>query len=190
MSSDPRAWETTGRPNAWGWVLASALVLIAAGALSVAAPAFTTVAISVILGWVLVIAGIAGIVMGIRAHSAHRRWSDLLYGIVSLGVGIWILYFPVAGAASLTLAFAVWLLFRGIIEIGGAFRSRSGRMRGGLLLAGIVNLIFAILLFVWFPWSIWVVGLFVGISFLLGGLLSLVAAFELRHAAPPAGGVR
>ncbi|HET8612364.1 MAG TPA: DUF308 domain-containing protein [Sphingomonas sp.] len=177
-----RRWSDPAGRNAWGWVLAAGIVLLIGGVCAILAPGFTTVALSVLIGWILLFCGIAGIVMGIRAHSVHRRWMDLLYGVVSLLFGLFILFFPLAGAAGLSLAFVFWLALRAGIELGGAIRAGRGRMRGSLILLGVVDALLAILLLFWFPFgTIAVIGLFVGISLLLGGIMTIVAAFGLRR---------
>jgi uncharacterized membrane protein HdeD (DUF308 family) len=167
----------------WEWTMAAGVVLLLAGILSLAAPGLTTVAITVLLAWVLVFVGIAGIVIGIRSRSVHRRWTDILYGVASLLVGLFILLDPVAGAASLTLVFAVWLAFRGTIELGGGRRVGPGRLRGMLIAIGVVDWLLALMLFLAFPFpAVQMLGVFVGISLLLGGAVTMLAAWQLRDA--------
>jgi uncharacterized membrane protein HdeD (DUF308 family) len=167
----------------WEWTMTAGVVLALAGVLSIAAPGFTTVAITVLLAWVLIFVGIAGIVIGVRSRSVHRRWTDILYGAASLLVGLFILVDPVAGAASLTLVFAVWLAFRGSIELGGARRVGPGRLRGMLIVTGLVDWVLAIMLFLAFPFpAVQMLGVFVGVSLLLGGAVTILAAWHLREA--------
>lgn len=174
----------TGSPDGWGWTLACGILLVVAGVLALGAPLATTLALTGILGWVLVIAGIGGIVMGLRTRIAHRRTIDLLYGGVSLIVGIILLDNLLAGALSLTLAFAFFLAFRGAVELGGGSRSH-GHARTALIVAGAVNLMLAFLLVMSWPASVQVIGMFVGISFLIGGIVTIIAATQLRRLAHP-----
>jgi uncharacterized membrane protein HdeD (DUF308 family) len=183
-SFDPQADPAPGVvSHRWEWTMGAGVVLLLAGILSLAVPGFTTVAITVLLAWVLVFVGIAGVVIGIRSRSVHRRWTDILYGAASLLVGLFILFDPVAGAASLTLVFAVWLAFRGTIELGGARRARPGRLRGILIATGLVDWLLAIMLFLAFPFpAVQMLGMFVGVSLLLGGAVTMLAAWQLREA--------
>lgn len=180
----PTIATVAGDPAAWGWTLASGIVLVLAGVLALIAPTATTVYLAIFLAWVLVIAGAAGIVMGLRTRDPQRRWFDLLYGAASLVLGIVLLARPLAGALSLTLAFVLWLAVRGLIELIGAGRAQNRGLRTGLVVAGLVNLLLAALLFFNFPYpAVQVIGLFVGISFLFAGMLTLAAAFQLRRLA-------
>lgn len=171
-------------PSAWGWVLASGLVMILAGVLALAAPTMTSLVVAIALGWILAISGVAGIVMGFRARSRHRRSLDLVYGIASLVIGVIVLAEPATATLALTLAIAFWLAFRGVAELVGAARVGASRLRWLLVLAGLVNLLLAIALIASFPYpAMQVIGLFVAISLLVAGITTIVAAVQLRQLA-------
>jgi uncharacterized membrane protein HdeD (DUF308 family) len=190
MATSPRpdgstAASLVGSPQGWGWTMASGIVLVLAGIFSLLAPLATVTAFAILLGWILLIAGIAGIVMGIRTRSAHQRSIDLLYGIVSFVIGLVMLVHPLAGAVGITYALAVWLAVRGIVEIAAALRTPGGHVRGLLLLTGAVNVLLAILMLVFPLMGAQIFGLFVAISFLFGGLVTILAAVQLRRLAHP-----
>jgi uncharacterized membrane protein HdeD (DUF308 family) len=180
----PTVVSIAAPPRAWGWVLASGIVMLAAGIAAFLAPIGTSLVVTIALGWILVIAGVGGIVMGLRARTAHRRSLDLVYGIVSLVAGAVALLEPAGATLALTLAFAFWLAVRGAAELVAASRAGAGRVRSLLLLAGIVNLLLAAALFFSFPYpAIEVIGLFVGLSLLIAGAATVAAAMQLRRLA-------
>lgn len=167
--------------NRWSWTMACGVLLALAGILSIAAPGFTTVAIAVVLGWILIFSGVGGIVLGLRSHGTHRRWMDVMYGIGSVLVGLLVLIYPAAGAASLVFLFAAWLAWRGAVNLGSARVAGPGRMRGFLLLVGVIDWVLAFLLIASWPFpAVQMLGVFVGLSLLLGGLVTMLAAWELR----------
>ena len=179
----PTAATVAGSPDGWGWTLASGIVLVLAGLFSLAAPLATTAYIVIFFGWLLVVAGIAGIVMGIRTRSRHERSIDLLYGIASLLVGIVLLDQPLIGAIGITYALAIWLSVRGVAELIAASRTRPGQVRWLLGLAGALNLVFAVVLIVFPLLGAQVFGLLVAVSFLVGGVVTIIAALQLRRLA-------
>jgi uncharacterized membrane protein HdeD (DUF308 family) len=179
----PTVVTVAGSPEGWGWTLASGIVLVLAGLLSLAAPLATVAYIAIFLGWVLLIAGIAGIVMGIRTRSRHQRSIDLLYGIASALIGIVLLDRPLIGAIGIVYALAIWLAVRGVVELVAASRTAPGRVRSLLILAGVLNLLFAILLIVFPLIGAQLFGLLVAISFLVGGIVTIIAALQLRRLA-------
>jgi uncharacterized membrane protein HdeD (DUF308 family) len=79
---------------------------------------------------------------------------------------------------------AFWAIMLGIGEIGGAFASRKRRSHawGWTLAAGILNVVFGVVLLAW-PASgvlalVWLVGVFT----LAGGLALILLAFRVRSA--------
>ncbi len=190
MATPPRSETSTAAglvasPQGWGWTLASGIVLLLAGIVSLMAPLATVAAFAIFLGWVLLIAGIGGIVMGIRTRSSHQRSIDLLYGIVSFVIGLVMLVHPLAGAIGITYALAVWLGLRGIVEIAAAMRMPGGHVRSLLALTGVLNVLLAILLLVFPLMGVQLFGLFVALSFLFGGVVTILAALQLRRLAHP-----
>ena len=70
----------------WGWLLALGILMIILGAIAIAAPVAATIAVQFMLGWLLVITGIAE---GIHAFMV-RGWRgfllELLSAVLYLGV--------------------------------------------------------------------------------------------------------
>jgi uncharacterized membrane protein HdeD (DUF308 family) len=80
---------------------------------------------------------------------------------------------------------AFWAIIMGIGEIGGAFASRksgSGAW-GWTLAAGILNVVFGVLLLIWPAGGILALVWLVGIFTLAGGIALIVLAFRVRSAA-------
>lgn len=167
----------------WGWLLVLGIVTILAGLVLMAMPGLTTLAVTVFLGWVLVLLGIGGIVVGAKSVRPSRRWGDIALGVLTLLVGLYSLVFPVSGAISLTVAVTAWFLARGIMELAMAVRGQGGRLRGYLAFSGVLDLILGVLLFINLPFpAVQFVGLAVGISLVVSGVLTVLGAIGLRAA--------
>lgn len=170
--------------NRWTWTMACGVILLLAGIFCLAAPGFTTAAIAVLIGWILLFTGIAGVVMGVRSHGSHKRWSEVLYGLGSALVGLLVIIDPAAGAASLALLIAIWLIWRGMVSFGAGRVAGPGPARGMLLGIGVVDWLLALLLLLSWPFpAVQMLGVFVGISLVLGGAVTMLAAWQLRSAA-------
>jgi uncharacterized membrane protein HdeD (DUF308 family) len=167
--------------NRWTWTMACGVLLLLAGIFCLAAPGFTTAAIAVLLGWILLFTGIAGVLMGVRSHGSHKRWNEVLYGLGSTLVGLLVIIDPAAGAASLTLLIAIWRVWRGMIDFGAGRVAGPGPVRGMLLGIGAIDWLLALLLLLSFPFpAVQMLGVFVGLSFVLGGVVTMLAAWQLR----------
>ena len=93
------------------------------------------------------------------------------------------LIWPGVTALALLFVVAFWAIMLGVGEIGGAFasRKRGSQAWGWTLAAGILNVVFGIVLLAW-PASgilalVWLVGIFT----LAGGLTLILLAFRVRQ---------
>ena len=165
----------------WGWLLALGILMIILGVVAMAAPVVATIAVQVMLGWLLVISGIAE---GIHAFMV-KEWRgfllELLSAVLYLGVGLLLLVDPLKGALALTLVLAVFLLVEGIFKIITALRVRDHRGWGWLLASGIVSVVLGVLIWAQWPASgLWVIGLLVGIQLLFTGWSLVMLALAAR----------
>ena len=154
----------------WGWLLAFGILMIILGLFAIGAPVMATIAVQVVLGWLLVIGGIAEAIHAFMAQNWRGFLFELLSAILYVVVGALLLFNPLLGAAALTLLLAVFLVVEGIFKIIMALRVRDHRGWGWLLASGILSLILWDLAF----W-IWEVQLVVF------SLLSLVSVFVGRR---------
>ena len=165
----------------WGWLLALAILMIVLGLMAVAAPVFATFAVQLLLGWILIIGGIA---QGIHAFMA-KGWAgfvfELLSALLYLAVGALLLVDPVEGALALTIVLAAFLVVEGIFKIVMALRVRGHRRWGWLLASGIVSLVLGGLIWAQWPSSaLWVIGLLVGVHLLFTGWALAMLALAAR----------
>ena len=107
-------------------------------------------------------------------------WQTLL-GVVYIGTGFYLLLWPVAGLASLTLALAIYLFAEGVLEFILSFQLRPLPGAGWLLVDGIVTFILAAMIWSTWPWNtVWVIGTLVGISIFFSGITRLMLSLALR----------
>ena len=165
----------------WGWLLALGILMILLGLFAIAAPAVATIAVQIMLGWLLVIGGIA---QGLHAFMA-RGWGgflvELLSALLYLAVGILLLVNPIEGALALTIVLAAFLIVEGIFKIAMAWRVRGHPRWGWLLASGILSLILGVL--IWAEWpssALWVIGLLVGVHLLFTGWALVMLALSAR----------
>lgn len=175
----------------WGWLLALGILMVVLGIFAIGAPAVATIAVQLVLGWILLIGGIG---QGIHAFMV-KGWGGFLFQLLSaalyLLVGILLLVNPVEGALALTFVLAVFLIVEGIFKIILGLRVRPHAGWGWLLASGILSLILGIL--IWSEWPVaglWVIGLLVGIQLLFTGwslvMLALAARARRQGTAPAA----
>jgi uncharacterized membrane protein HdeD (DUF308 family) len=135
------------RRRAAPWFIAEGLLIVILGLLAAFLPGAAGVAGALVFGWLLILSGLFGIVslFGAR-HHAHPLWAGLSAAI-AIVVGGMILWAPLLGAITLALLVGAYLLADGLTLIMLAFdqRKRAGARWGWLLLAGVVDLLLAVL---------------------------------------------
>jgi uncharacterized membrane protein HdeD (DUF308 family) len=172
-----------------GWSIALSIFMILAGIIAIAIPPIAGLAVTVIVGWLLVISGVFHIIYAWHSRSRGALVWEIFLGLVYMAVGIFLLVHPVAGLASLTLALAAYLLAESVLEIILAIRIRSRRHRGWgwILFDGIITLILGLM--IWLSWphgSPWIIGTLIGISMLFSGTSRLMVSLSAKKAANPA----
>jgi len=169
----------------WAIFLIEGIVLIVLGITAIALPILATLAVAILIGWLLLVSGVLGLVSSIWMRRAPGFLWSLLSALLGIAAGVVLLWWPLSGALSLTVILTVFLTVEGIISIMYALehkRDLSGRW-GMMLLSGIVDLILAAMIFLGLPaTAAWAIGLLVGINLVFGG--SALAAMAL-HARKP-----
>lgn len=179
--ADPLSGAPAGA--GWGWILAYGVVSVLLGLTAFAWPFAATLAATLVIGAFFIAAGIVSVGAGVFGKGHEGRGYAIGFGVLSLVVGLLMAFEPATGAFSLTLMVAVWLGIRGALEIGLGARFRRGR---GLMVAlGVINILLAIYVLATLPWSaLTLPGFILGISFLFGGVTSIVSAVHHRSGAP------
>ncbi|NJL45988.1 MAG: HdeD family acid-resistance protein [Leptolyngbyaceae cyanobacterium SM2_3_12] len=166
-----------------GWVIALSIGLIILGILAIVLPGFASVFFVSVMGWVALISGVLQVIQAFKARAVKGFWLNLVVGILYVAAGLYILFNPVKATAVLTLAFGFLFIAEGIFTIIMAFTNRAGRSMSWLVvLNGVITLILGILVLNQWPFStIWLIGLYVGISLLMSGFSLLMAALAARR---------
>ncbi len=154
----------------WGWFLALGILLVVVGVVAIAFPFLSTIAAKVALGWLLLIAGIGGVI-----HSFYvKRWGgflwNLLIGLLYVIVGFWLAFFPLTGILTLTIVLAALFIADGIMEIAMGFRVRPHEGWGWLIFSGVIAILAGLLIALNLPSSaVWALGLLAGVKLLVSG---------------------
>jgi uncharacterized membrane protein HdeD (DUF308 family) len=167
-----------------GWSIALSVLMILAGTLAIVIPPAAGIAITVLFGWLLVFSGAAHFVFGWHTRSTGGLLWELLLGIVYIVAGAYLLWNPLVGMVSLTLALAIYLFAESILEFILAVRLRPMPASGWLFVDSIVTLALAIIIWRTWPASAgWVLGLLVGVSMLFSGVSRLMLSLAARRLA-------
>lgn len=113
------------------------VLLIGFGAILLLNPDFGSAALATVLGWVLVVIGAGGLLLGIIAK---LRLIGMGGSIAALICGIWLLKNPLIPAKLLGIALGLLLAGQGLEALGDALSLRrcGGMFLPGLIFAGVM----------------------------------------------------
>src|SRR5215471_1599408 len=167
-----------------GLFLAEGIILVILGVLAIVVPPLATLAVTIVIGWLFVISGIAGLIMTFRARGAPGFWWALLSAVIAIVAGGLLLWQPLVGVLTLTFVLIAFFLIDGVLSIFLAIEHRRelvGRWTW-ILVSGLVDLIIAGLVWAGLPASAaWAIGLLVGIDLVFGGTALIMVARAARR---------
>ena len=165
-----------------GWSIGLSILMILAGFLAIAVPQAAGIAVNLLVAWLLVFSGAAHLVFAWHTRTTGGVLWELLLGILYVFVGAFLLFRPVAGLASLTLALAIYLFAEGVLELILGFRLRPMAGSGWLLFDGVITLILGVMIWRTWPSSTeWFIGTLVGLSMLFSGITRLMLSLAARR---------
>ncbi|WP_254533811.1 HdeD family acid-resistance protein [Natrinema gelatinilyticum] len=134
----------------WRALLRTGLVLSCLGLLGMVLPLITDIPLSLILGTLLIVGGLA--------HASHvrteTRWTGLLWHVVLSAVyvlgGVAIVLDPLVAVLALTVVLLSYFLTAGIVEIALGFRIRGEKHWIWPVVSGGFSLVLAV--FIWVSW--------------------------------------
>jgi len=157
-------------------VLILGIVLAVLGVICLIVPFQTGMAISVILGLFFIAGGVIRAMFAFIGLTWGSTLLRLLFGVLMVIVGLWMVINPDAGVRVMSLWLAVYFLVDGILGVIYSFQLRPIGGGGWVLLDGLMGIVLA-----WMIWSQWpfsgdaAVGILIGIKLILdgGALISL-----------------
>jgi uncharacterized membrane protein HdeD (DUF308 family) len=173
----------------WRAFLTEGIILLILGLLAIIVPPIATLAVEILIGWILLASGVVGLISTFRMRGAPGFGWSLISALIGIAAGVILLVWPLSGVVSLTLVLSIFLLFEGIASIMlalGHRREFSGRW-AMLLFSGIIDIILAAIIFAGLPGTAaWAIGLLVGINLVVGGCALISMALHARASTPAA----
>lgn len=147
------------------------IAMVVIGVLAIFFPFIATLTVEVMIGWLLLLAGVVTIGSSFSIEGTGAFFGSLLLGLLYVGLGIYFLTHPGVGIVVLTIVLAALLMVEGAVQLAFSFEMRK---QGGwfwMLLSGLVSIAAGILIAAGLPGtSLFALGLLVGVSFLSTGL--------------------
>ena len=168
----------------WKAFLFEGILLAVLGLAAMILPPLASLAVTIFLGWMFLISGVAGLALTFWARGMPGFWWSLVSAALAIAVGIILLAQPVQGTLTLTIVVGAYFLAEGVATIMYALEHRRelSERWSWLLFAGILDILIAGMIITGLPGSAeWAIGLLVGINLLFGGASLIGVALAARR---------
>jgi uncharacterized membrane protein HdeD (DUF308 family) len=167
----------------WKAFLFEGIVLAVLGLAAMIVPPLASLAVTIFLGWMFLISGVAGLIVTFWARQMPGFWWSLFSAALAVLAGIILLARPVQGILTLTIVVGAYFLAEGVATIMYALEHRRelSERWSWLLVAGLMDILIAFMIIAGLPGSAeWAIGLLVGINLVLGGASLVGMALAAR----------
>jgi|SRR5579864_993125 len=167
----------------WKAFLIEGILLVILGLAAIIVPPLASLAVAILLGWMFLISGVAGLALTFWARGMPGFWWSLISAVLAIAAGIILLTQPVQGVLTLTIVVGVYFLAEGVATVMYSLEHRRelSERWSWLLIAGIVDIVIAGIIITGLPDSaLWAIGLLVGINLLFGGASMIGMALAAR----------
>jgi uncharacterized membrane protein HdeD (DUF308 family) len=156
------------------------VIAIVLGLLCMMAPVITGLSIALLLGILVLTAGVVRLVWAFQSASAGQGILKFVVGGLTLLCGLLLVANPVFAAGVLTIVLSLYFIIDGVSEIAAGTSTKQG----WLTFAGVISILLGVLLWAQFPLSgAWAMGILFGLKLLLIGIIMLTGGSAVRSLA-------
>ena len=181
--ADPQTGSDTAPLRAKsGWIIALGVVYLIAGFIALGSVAMATVASVLIVGVMMIIAGVAEVFSAFQIKSWGKFLLWALLGVLYIVAGFVTFENPLLAAVLLTLILGASLVASGVMRIFLGFSMKRETPWIWVVLSGVITLLLGVLILARWPISsLYILGLFLGIDLIMAGVGWIGLGFGLRR---------
>ena len=168
----------------WGWIVTLGVVYLIAGFIALGSVVMATVASVIVVGAMMIVAGITEIIGAFQMKSWGKFLIWALLGVLYIVAGFLTFENPLFAAALLTLFLGASLLASGAVRLFLAFSMKRESPWVWVALSAVITLLLGLLILARWPVnSVYILGLFLGIDLIMAGAgwISVGLGLKARH---------
>ena len=163
------------------------VVTIVLGILAMMAPMLVGFSVAMLIGIILLAAGITRMFWAFKAETFGRGALKFAIGGLTLLSGLVLLARPLFALGTLTVVLALYFIVDGFFEVIGAFQLKPANGWGWVLFGGLISLALGVMIWRQFPLSgAWAIGILVGVKLIFAGIMMVTVGSVVRSAASAA----
>jgi uncharacterized membrane protein HdeD (DUF308 family) len=176
--------ERVGLPGMSRWFKVIGIAMLIMGIMAVILPHVATLAVGILVGLVLLLAGIIYLAYALELRKWRNITGEVFLSALFLLAGILFLTHPFSGSLALTILLAFFFLIHGGFKIPFALAWRYRPGWGWILTSGIISVMLGIIVMIGLPGTaLWTIGLILGIDLIFTGVTLLTLGSKLKRVA-------
>lgn len=146
------------------------IILLVIGVLALIVPMAAALAIELIIGWLILLAGITQIIHAFKNKGSSRFWWETGIGVLYCLVAFLLLLDPMQGLITFTVLLTILFLVEGIVKLVLALQFYPQPSWAWLLMSGLLSCVLGIVILSNISGNAsWFLGMLVGINFVFAG---------------------
>jgi uncharacterized membrane protein HdeD (DUF308 family) len=185
IASTSQVTDTAPLRARWGWIVALGIAYLIAGFIAFSSIVMATVASVVIVGIMMIIAGVCEVFYAFQIKTWGRFLVWALLGLLYIVAGFITFENPLFAAVVLTLLLGASLVASGAVRLFLAFSMTRETPWIWVALSGVVTLLLGLLILARWPVnSLYILGLFLSIDLIMAGASWIGLGFGLHRTEP------
>lgn len=165
----------------WGWIVALGVVYVIVGIIALGSLFMATVATVLIVGIMMIIAGVAEVINSFQIKTWGKFLLWLMLGVLYIIAGLAAWDNPLLTAVWLTLLLGIVLAASGLMRVFLGFSMKEGKPWIWVVVSGVITLILGIIILAHWPISsLWALGIFLGVDLVFAGASWIAIGMGLR----------
>jgi uncharacterized membrane protein HdeD (DUF308 family) len=167
--------------KAWWLLLVSGIVSVIVGGLLIFWPGATITVVTAIVGFLMIVTGLVRFFVAVFDSHAEDRWLMVFAGIIGIVLGVVVMKNPEGTIKVIALIVAVFWLIAGLVDFFRGLTNSSLPDRTIRIVFGLTSALFGIVILVWPAITIGVFAILAGIYSVFFGVLEIIASFQIKN---------
>jgi len=171
-----------GAKKGWWLLLLLGIVSVIVGGLLVFWPGSTIAVVTMIVGFFMIVTGVVRFFVAVFDSHSEDRWLMVFAGIAGIVLGVVVMKNPEGTIKVIALIVALFWLIAGLVDFFRGLTNSDMPDRSARIIFGLMSAIFGIVILVWPAITIGVFAILVGIYAVFFGILEIIASFQIKNA--------
>lgn len=171
-----------GAKKGWWLLLLLGIISVIVGGLLIFWPGATIAVVTMIVGFFMIVTGVARFFVAVFDSHSQDRWLMVFAGIIGIVLGVVVMKNPEGTIKVIALIVALFWLVAGLVDFFRGLTNSDMPDRSARIVFGLMSSIFGIVILVWPAITIGVFVILVGIYAVFFGILEIIASFQIKNA--------